>query len=202
MQTRILPRHFGNLLPPTLPCLDGPDFKHSNWNASLPMSDKTRCSSSWVTTNILNHTVGEPFLNFVIVWIPYLTRAIIRFSVAATHVIPRSYIRDPLVIADIERREERCRQSGGIGTLVIIIQCGSTSQVMPVEVDSPANLTWDSRDDWANVLSHFVESGRTDFKPISTTPTGSVCSNFIPKKRKCLSWFLGFTTDELFFLMS
>jgi len=95
-----------------------------------------------------------------------------RFSVAATHVVPRTYIRDPLVIADITRREERCRQSGGIGTLVIIIQCGSTSQVMPVEVDPPAKIAWDSRDDWANVLSHFVESGRTDFKPISTTPRG------------------------------
>jgi hypothetical protein len=95
-----------------------------------------------------------------------------RFSVAATHVVPWTYIRDPLVIADIKRREERCRQSGGIGTLVVIIQCGSTSQVMPVEVDPPAKITWDSRDDWANVLSHFVESGRTDFKPISTTPHG------------------------------
>jgi hypothetical protein len=96
----------------------------------------------------------------------------IRFSVTATHVVPRTYIRDPLVIADIKRREERCRHSGGIGTLVVIIQCGSTSQVMPVEVDPPAKITWDSRDDWANVLSHFVESGRTDFKPISTTPRG------------------------------
>jgi hypothetical protein len=98
----------------------------------------------------------------------------IRFSVAATHVVPRTYIRDPLVIADIKRREERCRQSGGLGTLIIIIQCGSTSQVMPVEVDPPAKITWDSRDDWANVLSHFVESGRTDFKPISTTSRGYV----------------------------
>ncbi|KDR68493.1 hypothetical protein GALMADRAFT_78408 [Galerina marginata CBS 339.88] len=84
----------------------------------------------------------------------------------------RRYIRDPLVIADIQRREERCRQSGGIGTLVVIIQCGTTSQVMPVEVDPPAKIAWDSRDDWAQVLSHFVESGRTDFKPISTTPRG------------------------------
>ncbi|KAF8880807.1 hypothetical protein CPB84DRAFT_1817306 [Gymnopilus junonius] len=95
-----------------------------------------------------------------------------RFSVSSTHVVPRTYIRDPLVIADIQRREERCRQNGGIGTLIVIIQCGSTSQVMPVEVDPPAKITWDSRDDWAQVLSHFVESGRTDFKPISTTPRG------------------------------
>ncbi|CAA7271436.1 unnamed protein product [Cyclocybe aegerita] len=95
-----------------------------------------------------------------------------RFSIASTHVVPRTYIRDPLVIADIQRREERCRANGGIGTLVVIIQCGATSQVMPVEVDPPAKITWDSRDDWAQVLAHFVESGRTDFKPISTTPRG------------------------------
>ncbi|KAF9037558.1 hypothetical protein BJ165DRAFT_1353456 [Panaeolus papilionaceus] len=86
--------------------------------------------------------------------------------------LPRTYIRDPLVIADIQRREERCRQNGGIGTLVVIIQCGSTSQVMPVEVDPPSKITWDTREDWAQVLSHFVESGRTDFKPISTTSRG------------------------------
>ncbi|KAL0955031.1 hypothetical protein HGRIS_003951 [Hohenbuehelia grisea] len=96
-----------------------------------------------------------------------------RFSVAGTHVVPRSYIRDPLVVADIQRREERCRQSGGIGTAVIIIQCGSVSQVMPVEVDPPSKISWDTRDDWASVLHHFVESGRTDFKPISTTSRGT-----------------------------
>jgi len=95
-----------------------------------------------------------------------------RFSISSTHIVPRTYIRDPLVIADIQRREERCRQNGGIGTLVVIIQCGSTSQVVPVEVDPPAKIAWDSRDDWAQVLGHFVESGRTDFKPISTTPRG------------------------------
>ncbi|EDQ98507.1 uncharacterized protein LACBIDRAFT_335899 [Laccaria bicolor S238N-H82] len=68
--------------------------------------------------------------------------------------------------------ESHRRYSGGIGTLVVIIQCGGVSQVMPVEVDPPAKITWDSRDDWASVLAHFVESGRTDFKPISTTSRG------------------------------
>ncbi|KAJ7471384.1 hypothetical protein B0H11DRAFT_2159018 [Mycena galericulata] len=95
-----------------------------------------------------------------------------RFSIAATHVVPRTYICDPLVIADIQRREKRCRQNGGIGTAVIIIQCGGISQVMPVEVDPPSKISWESRDDWAHVLHHFVESGRTDFQPISTTPRG------------------------------
>jgi len=95
-----------------------------------------------------------------------------RFSIASTHIVPRTYVRDPLVIADIQRREERCRHNGGLGALIVIIQCGATSQVMPVEVDPPSKITWDSRDDWAQVLSHFVESGRTDFKPISTTSRG------------------------------
>ncbi|KAK7062670.1 hypothetical protein VNI00_000158 [Paramarasmius palmivorus] len=95
-----------------------------------------------------------------------------RFSIAATHIVPRKYIRDPLVLNDIQRREDRCRQNGGIGTLVIIIQCGSVSQVMPVEVDPPSRISWDSRDDWEYVLQHFVDSGRTDFQPISTTPRG------------------------------
>jgi len=95
-----------------------------------------------------------------------------KFSVAGTHIVPRTYIRDPLVIGDIQRREDRCRQNGGIGALVIIIQCGGVSQVMPVEVDPPSKISWDSRNDWADVLRHFVESGRTDFKPISSTARG------------------------------
>ncbi|KAG9311820.1 hypothetical protein JVU11DRAFT_8067 [Chiua virens] len=99
-----------------------------------------------------------------------------RFSVVGTHIVPRSYVtsHDPLVAADIDRREERCRRSGGIGTLVILVQCAGISQVMPVEVDPPSKITWDSRDDWSEVLRHFVESGRTDFKPISTTARGIV----------------------------
>ncbi|KAG6836158.1 hypothetical protein H0H93_010749 [Arthromyces matolae] len=95
-----------------------------------------------------------------------------RFSLASTHVVPRSYVQDPLVISDIQRREERCRHSGGIGTLVVIVQCGGISQVMPVEVDPPSKISWDSRDDWESVLHHFIESGRTDFQPISTTSRG------------------------------
>jgi len=99
-----------------------------------------------------------------------------RFSIRNTHIVPRTYItdNDPLVGADIQRREERCRRSGGIGTAVILVQCGDISQVMPVEVDSPNRISWDSREDWAEVLRHFIESGRTDFKPISTTPRGIV----------------------------
>ncbi|KAF7331526.1 MYND-type domain-containing protein [Mycena kentingensis (nom. inval.)] len=95
-----------------------------------------------------------------------------RFTVSATHIVPRTYICDPLVIADIQRREERCRAAGGIGTAVIIIQAGGVSQVMPVEVDPPSKITWDIRDDWASVVQHFVDEGRTDFLPVSTTGRG------------------------------
>ncbi|OSC97698.1 hypothetical protein PYCCODRAFT_1439925 [Trametes coccinea BRFM310] len=99
-----------------------------------------------------------------------------RFSIKATHIVPRSYVtdHDPLVGQDILRREDRCRKNGGIGCAVVLIQCGEISQVMPVEVDSPSRITWDSRDDWPQTLQHFVESGRTDFKPISTTSRGIV----------------------------
>lgn len=109
-----------------------------------------------------------------------------RFSVAGTHIVPRSYVtsHDPLVATDIDRREERCRRSGGIGTLVILVQCCGISQVMPVEVDPPSKITWDPRDDWPEVLRHFVESGRTDFKPISTTARGSV---FVSSRFLCSS---------------
>jgi len=97
-----------------------------------------------------------------------------RFSIVDTQIVPRSYIRDPVVVADIQRREDRCRQNGGIGAAVVILQCGGISQVMPVEVDPPGKISWDSRTDWADVLRHFVDSGRTDFKPISSTPKGIV----------------------------
>jgi hypothetical protein len=97
-----------------------------------------------------------------------------RFVVKGTHIVPRTYVtsRDPLVAGDIQRREERCRRAGGIGTAVVLIQCGAVSQVMPVEVDAPARISWDERNDWADVLAHFVDSGRADFKPISTTARG------------------------------
>lgn len=95
-------------------------------------------------------------------------------GVKACHIVPRTYVtgRDPLVAADIARREERCRRAGGLGCAVVLVQCGALSQVMPVEVDSPSTITWDDRADWEEVLRHFVDSGRGDFKPISTTSRG------------------------------
>ncbi|KAH9029346.1 hypothetical protein EDB83DRAFT_2507984 [Lactarius deliciosus] len=82
-----------------------------------------------------------------------------QFAIKGTHIVPRTYVtsRDPLA---------------GIGTAVVLIQCGGVSQVMPVEVDAPSKISWDERNDWADVLAHFVDAGRTDFKPISTTTRG------------------------------
>lgn len=97
-----------------------------------------------------------------------------RFTIHSTHIVPRTYIPDPLVNQDIQRREDRSRRNGGIGTLVVILQCGDISQVMPVEVDPPAKITWDERRDWKEVLVKFVSEGRTEFKPVSTTKFGIV----------------------------
>lgn len=102
------------------------------------------------------------------------TLHISRFVVKSTTLVPRSFVEsgDPLVAQDIQRREERCRKSGGIGTAVILVQCGGMSQVMPVECDSPSRISWDSREDWAEILERYVEGGRTDFQPITTTSRG------------------------------
>lgn len=97
-----------------------------------------------------------------------------RFSIKDTHIVPHSYINDPLVWEDIARRDDRCRRSGGIGCVVVLVMCGEVSQVMPIEVDAPTKISWDVRDDWEDVLDHFVSSGRTDFAPISTTSRGYV----------------------------
>lgn len=101
-------------------------------------------------------------------------RSLYRFAVSGTHIVPRTFVtsQDPLVAADIQRREDRCRRNGGIGCCVVLIQCDGINQVMPVEVDPPASIAWDIRDDWEDVLEHFVDSGRPDFKPICTTPMG------------------------------
>ena len=70
MQTRILQRVFGNSLPLTLPYSDGPDSKLFNSSVFLPTSGKTLYLSSWATTIMLTHIVGETFRNR-----PYLLAA-------------------------------------------------------------------------------------------------------------------------------
>ena len=97
-----------------------------------------------------------------------------RFHLASTHIVPRTYItsRDPLVAEDIQRREDRCRRSGGLGTILVLIQCGDISQVMPVECDAPQKISWDVRPDWEEVLRSYVDTGRGEFRPITTTANG------------------------------
>jgi hypothetical protein len=131
--------------------------KRSPRRTITPQSPRISSSVSFSSSNLRIHK---------------FTLRINSFSIVGTHVVPRTYISDPAVQADIKRREDRCRQNGGIGAAVVIIQCGGVSQVMPVEVDPPGKISWDSRTDWAEVLRHFVDSGRTDFKPISSTPKG------------------------------
>lgn len=94
--------------------------------------------------------------------------------VEGASLIPRNFLesRDPLMAQEIARREQRCRQSGGIGTAIILVQCGGMSQVMPVECDSPSRIGWDSREDWAEILGRYVETGRLDFQPVTTTSRG------------------------------
>ncbi|KIM73348.1 hypothetical protein PILCRDRAFT_802801 [Piloderma croceum F 1598] len=94
-----------------------------------------------------------------------------RFSVAGTHLVSRSYVtdKDPIVTVDIQRRDERCRHNGGIGTVVILVQCGSVSQIIPVEIDSPSKTSWDMRVDWAEILYHSIESSNKDSEPIAAS---------------------------------
>lgn len=98
------------------------------------------------------------------------------FVVSSARLVSRAVVEsyDPLVAEDIARRESRCRRSGGIGCAVVLIQCGPTSQVMPVECDSPARIGWDTREDWQAILERYIEAGRTDFQPITTTSRGYV----------------------------
>ena len=67
---------------------------------------------------------------------------------------------------------------------------------MPVEVDPPAKISWDERNDWAEVFAHFVDSGRTDFKPISTTTRGLVGIIITRYNLVLTTDFAGYTTVD------
>jgi len=88
-----------------------------------------------------------------------------RFVVSSVQLVPKAMLSqaDPVVAEDVARREERCRKAGGIGVAVVFLQCGFVSQVMPVEVDPPHKIAWDTREDWEQVLRMYTEAGRTDF---------------------------------------
>jgi len=78
---------------------------------------------------------------------------------------------DQLVLEDVAKREQRCRQAGGLGAAVVLIQCGGVCEVIPVELDAPSQIPWESREDWEDVLDAWVESGRADFIPPKPAPT-------------------------------
>ena len=172
-QTRTSQNSFAVSHRSTRPSWAGQASRHCNSSACLPTSANRRSSSSSPPDPQATPT-DSTFFPSPQHRVFELTFCASRFSIKGTHIVPRTYVtsRDPLVAADIQRREERCRRSGGIGTAVVLIQCGAVSQVMPVEVDAPAKISWDERNDWADVLARFVDSGRSDFKPISTTARG------------------------------
>jgi hypothetical protein len=94
-----------------------------------------------------------------------------RFTISSIDLVPRSVLEraDSVVVEDILRREDRCRRAGGIGVAVVLLQCGLVSQVMPIEVDPPSKIAWDTREDWEQLLRMYVDAGRTDFRaPISS----------------------------------
>ncbi|KIJ45651.1 hypothetical protein M422DRAFT_59805 [Sphaerobolus stellatus SS14] len=89
-----------------------------------------------------------------------------RFEVNGTRLVPLSILNsDPVVVADIQRREDRCRRSGGIGAAVVLLQCGRLSEVMPVEVDSPAKIPWATTSEWEDLLSRWIDHGAGAFQP-------------------------------------
>lgn len=102
-------------------------------------------------------------------------KSLLQFTVKQAQTTPLdTLLRDsePTLLSELQQREARSRARGGLGALVVIVQCGGIIQVVPVEV--PCHLTWDSRDDWEPTLRKFVSEGRTDFKPISTTSHGVI----------------------------
>lgn len=105
------------------------------------------------------------------------SKSVLQFSLVETQIIPLNtalHGSSPALLDELKRREQRSRKSGGLGALVVVVQCGipGTCQVVPVEI--PRNVPWDSRDDWEPTLRKFVSEGRTDFMPISTTPQGII----------------------------
>ncbi|KAL4262071.1 MUB1/samB family protein [Pleurotus pulmonarius] len=81
-----------------------------------------------------------------------------KFSFHSTQILPlSSYLTDPLILADIARRSQRSRASGGVGCLIVILKGGEINQVVPVEVDRVEGIQWAERADWENVLREGLE---------------------------------------------
>ncbi|KAG9224493.1 hypothetical protein CCMSSC00406_0002356 [Pleurotus cornucopiae] len=110
-----------------------------------------------------------------------------KFAFHSTQILPlSSYLTDPLILADIARRSNRSRASGGVGCLIVVLRVlppnvsggigmgmgvnggvgmggeggGEINQVVPVEVDRVEGIQWAERADWEGVLREGLESGR------------------------------------------
>ncbi|KAF9493304.1 hypothetical protein BDN71DRAFT_1483524 [Pleurotus eryngii] len=97
-----------------------------------------------------------------------------KFAFHSTQILPlASYLTDPLILADIARRSQRSRASGGVGCLIVVLRVvpygadinalnngGEINQVVPVEVDRVEGIQWAERADWESVLREALESGR------------------------------------------
>lgn len=131
---------------------------------------------AWVAYQALDlkHQPANIRTKSMLVEIAYDPSAPLRFTLKGTHMVPRTYLAqyaDPLIVEDVQRREERCRRAGGIGTAVVLLQCGAMAEVMPVEIDNPTRLAaWETREDWEEVLEWYVTSGRGDFTPPLVSP--------------------------------
>lgn len=99
------------------------------------------------------------------------TKSASAFRFHSTQILPlAAYLTDPLILADIARREQRSRASGGVGCLIVVLKVlgagaeagagGEINQVVPVEVDRVEGIQWAERADWENVLREALESGR------------------------------------------
>ncbi|EJD44245.1 hypothetical protein AURDEDRAFT_137472 [Auricularia subglabra TFB-10046 SS5] len=128
---------------------------------------------SWAAYQALNlkdvpENLGVKGMLIEVAYNPHLP---FRFELVGTHLIPRTYLArhaDPLVVADVQRREERSLRAGGIGCIIILVQCGSMAQVMPVEVSQPMD-NWQVHADWEQYLAWRVRAGLGNFIPPTTS---------------------------------
>lgn len=144
-----------NLLPPTPPSWLGLASKLWNWNEFQAIFESPPSLLSWHGEVVVTLVAGISYKPLNIWFCPHVS-PLARFEVASTHLVPLSILSsDPVVCADIQRREDRSRRSGGIGTAVVLLQCNRISQVMPVEVESTIN----------QFVSHFWSVHRLTRRP-------------------------------------
>ncbi|KAH7106937.1 hypothetical protein BKA62DRAFT_685568 [Auriculariales sp. MPI-PUGE-AT-0066] len=102
----------------------------------------------------------------------YEPKATLKFSFKKAFILPREYLAqhaDPIIVDDVVRRDERCRRAGGVGTALVLLQCGGMAEVMPIELDQPSTFNaWEDREDWESILEYFTTSDRPFGPPIKS----------------------------------